>query len=358
MKNSLSIRFLIISFFFFGQNSDYFFGWTHLNKSDLKSPRGGTTKGIEITLDTTEHKNWNLLKNENLGKFEKDKLAILSMEGQYRVYFDFMESMGFINNFQPQKPYQSWGTEFVKVIKQNDDFISLQHVMVIYFQEEDKTISEPFVIKHWRQDWKFQDNKIYNYVGDNTWMKEKLSQDEIQGTWSQSVYQVDDSPRYQGYGKWKHYENFSSWTSNETMRPLPRRELSVRDDYDALLGTNIQTITPDGWVHEQNNKKVILGDNISVISKEIGLARYQRVMNYDWTAGTEYWDRTRDFWNEVRNQWDKKIDKSNNFKLKKEIDGRSHIMRLFELASNYKKGDKKIIDDINLIIEEHSIIEK
>ena len=38
------------------------------------------------------------------GKFEKDKLAILSMEGQYRVYFDFMESMGFVNNFQPQNP--------------------------------------------------------------------------------------------------------------------------------------------------------------------------------------------------------------------------------------------------------------
>ena len=81
MKIYLHIPFLLISFFCFGQNSDYVFGWTHLNKSHLRSPRGGTTKGIEITLDTTEHKNWNLLKNENLGKFEKDKLAILSMEG-------------------------------------------------------------------------------------------------------------------------------------------------------------------------------------------------------------------------------------------------------------------------------------
>ena len=27
-------------------------------------------------------------------------------------------------------------------------------------------------------------------------------------TWSQSAYQVDDTPRYQSYGKWTHSENF------------------------------------------------------------------------------------------------------------------------------------------------------
>jgi hypothetical protein len=77
------------------------------------------------------------------------------------------------------------------------------------------------------------------------------------GSWSQSVYQVDDTPRYQGYGNWIHLPNFSSWEGNETWRPLPRREYSTRSDYDVMIGTNIQTITPTGWVHEQNNKKVI-----------------------------------------------------------------------------------------------------
>lgn len=347
----------ISSIFCFGQTSEYVFGWTHLNKTELKTPRGGSTGGIEITLDTEQHKNWNLLKNKNLNKFERDKLAILAMEGNYRIYFDFMETMGFVSNFSPQKPYQSWGTEFIKVIKEDKEFISLQHVMVMYFQADDGTISEPFVIKHWRQDWKFQDDEIHTFTGNNTWVKQNLSKDKIRGTWSQSVYQVDDSPRYQGYGKWEHYENFSSWTSNETCRPLPRRELSVRNDYDALIGINIQTITPDGWIHEQNNKKVVFGENISVVAKEIGLARYQRVKNFDWGPGNEYWNNTEDFWKEVRRQWNKKIDKSNIFKLTKEIDGKSTIMKLFELANNYEKKDKKFADKISLIVENHSIID-
>ena len=80
----------------------------------------------------------------------------------------------------------------------------------------------------------------------------------IKGSWSQFVYQVDDSPRYEGFGEWKHYQNSSTWKSNETPRPLPRREKSVRSDYDLIIGTNIHTITPSGWVHEQNNNKVTL----------------------------------------------------------------------------------------------------
>jgi hypothetical protein len=43
-----------------------------------------------------------------------------------------------------------------------------------------------------------------------------------------------------------------------------------------MIGTNIQTITPTGWVHEQNNKKVIT-ENQAVLAKEIGIARYERI---------------------------------------------------------------------------------
>ena len=344
---------LLISFFSYGDNSDYVFGWTHLQDSALKNPRGGTTVGPKVTLDDSSNEYWNRLQDNNLSKFEKDRLAILAMQGRYRVYFDFMETVGFTENFMPQQPYQTWGTEFVLVLEEQQNFISLQHIMVMYFEQDDGSISEPYVVKHWRQDWKYQDEKIHTFSGDNTWKKEMVQWNERRGSWSQSVYQVDDSPRYQSYGKWEHYDNFSSWKSKQTWRPLPRRESSIRDDYDVMIGFNIHTITPNGWIHEQNNKKVNLTNN-SVLAKEIGLARYERIKDFNWEPGENYWENTKDFWKEVRKQWNKKLDRSNNFILINEIDGKNLFMLLFQLSDEYGKGNKEATKEISNIIKQHS----
>ena len=123
-----------------------------------------------------------------------------------------------------------------------------------------------------------------------------------------------------------------------------------------MIGTNIQTITPDGWVHEQNNKKVVLGDMNRVIAKEIALARYQRIDDFDWDEGKEFWETTYPFWEEVRNQWDKRLNKSKTFKLKKEVNGKNLFVRLFELSNNYQNGDLDSINKIKTIVEEHSEI--
>ena len=353
MKRIL-ILFLISHLALQSDEGGYIFGWSHLDDPMLKAPRGGTTLGPDVKLDKNSSPYWEKLKDNNLSKFEKDRLAILSMQGEYRIFFDFMETMGFVPDYVPKQPYQSWGTEFVVLVEDSKDFISLQHIMVMYFEQDDGKVSLPIVVKHWRQDWKYQDNEINAYVGNNTWEKKRPLWAEKKGAWSQSVYQVDDSPRYQGYGKWDHADNFSSWTSNETWRPLPRREASIRDDYDVMIGTNIQTITPDGWVHEQNNKKVVLGDSKKVIAKEIGLARYQRVDDFDWDAGKEFWETTYPFWEEVRSQWDKKLNTSKTFKLKKEVNGANPFVRLFELSNKYQNGDLDSINKIQKIVEEHS----
>ena len=57
------------------------------------------------------------------------------MEVRYRVYFDFMETMGFVDDYVPAQPYQSWATEYVKVIEDEKDFISLQHITVMYLSK-------------------------------------------------------------------------------------------------------------------------------------------------------------------------------------------------------------------------------
>ena len=203
--------FFFITIFFsqisFSSDSNYVFGWTQLDNPDLMTPRGGTSSGPDVDLDKTPNPFWKEIQNEELTKFEKDRLAILAMQGEHKINFDFMETMGFIEDYIPSKPYQSWGTEFVIAVEDEKDFISLQHIMVMFFEQDDGTISDPIVVKHWRQDWKYQDKSISEFVGKNTWERKNLSYSERKGAWSQTVYQVDDSPRYEGFGEWKHFVN-------------------------------------------------------------------------------------------------------------------------------------------------------
>lgn len=312
----------------------YTFAWPYAPTGEMK-PRGGTTKGTAIELDTTASEVWQALQSRELSKFEKDRRAILAMSGAYRASFDFLETVGFKLPYENQRPYQSWGTEYVYVVANEPTFISLQHILVMRIQMPDGSESEPMVVKHWRQDWRYQDRDLHTYRGHRTWEQEKLSRKETRGTWSQTVYQVDDSPRYEAIGTWQHLPNYSSWLSDTTWRPLPRREFSVRDDYNVLIGTNRHTITPLGWIHEEENLKALVdeqGDVTNIIAREAGFNRYERIVGFDFSAGDAYWQRTQAFWQDVANAWAKVYKENKRFAIKKEVDGNSLIGEMFGFA--------------------------
>ncbi len=356
LKTFILIFFIFSSLSFADKN--YVFGWSQLKEEKLKTPRGGSSIGPSVSLDLTPSQNWEKLQEKGISNFEKDRRAILAMLGEYRVYFDFMETMGFTEDYSPSIPYQSWATEFVTLVEDKRDFISLQHILVIFSEMEDGSLSEPMVVKHWRQDWKYEDKSLNEYKGFNKWAKKRYGSFAVRGSWSQSVYQVDDSPRYQSFGIWDHQKNLSSWRGNETWRPLPRREFSIRDDYDVLIGSNLKTITPSGWVHEQNNKKVVLDENsqiLEVLAKEIGLARYERIKGHDWSAGKDYWQATSEFWVKVRDYWTNLLSESKTLELAKEKDGLSLFAKLFAMADEYKKGDTSQIKKINSSIDSYRV---
>lgn len=343
----------------------YTFSWLFQNESDMR-PRGGTTKGKEVDLSITPSDAWNRLQESDVSKFERDRRAILAMIGGYRTSFDFIETVGFNPTYKPAAPYQSWGTEYVYLVEDQGDFISLQHVIVMFIKMPDKSISDAIVIKHWRQDWQYEDINLNVYVGNNTWKKKEFAKEDIAGTWSQSVYQVDDSPRYQSTGHWQHKNNYSSWLSQETWRPLPRREFSVRDDYDVLIGTNRHTITPFGWVQEEENLKVKLLQNNSneidkILAKEIGLARYEHIVNHDWKAGDEYWTKTTPFWKEVRDIWNTILEDTKVLVVKKTIENKSLYESMFKMADNSTNNESQPLNrkEIESILNRYiDIVEK
>jgi len=312
----------------------FIFAWP-LDEAALK-PRGATTRGVPVTLDPVPSDGWKRLTEPGLSAQERDRRAILAMAGPYRVTFDFLEVVRYDPGLKPDAPYQSWATEYVFVAEDRPDFVALQHILVMRFLEKDQP-SDAMVVRHWRQEWRYQADSLLAYEGANTWARRTVPSAERRGAWVQSVLQVDDSPRYAARGRWQHEGGVSTWLSDETWRPLPRREFSVRKDYDVLVGTNRHTITPQGWVQEENNLKLVLNSN-KYLSREYGVARYERIRDYDFSEGEKYYTRTEPFWAEVRAAWKELEQRSGRFSVRAPVDQAQLFRPFFDYAQRLAEG--------------------
>ena len=321
----------------------YVFGWGMV-PHELAVPIGGTTRGSEVVYSEPKAS----ISARGKSNFEKDRNAILSLAGQFKVDFHFMEILGLTDTYTPRRSYNSWGTEHVQILSDTGKFISLQHTLVMYFEDDDGP-SAPMVMKHWRQDWQYEDKTIFAYQGDLTWRKETYSNDDVKDTWSQAVFQVDDSPRYEVQGTWEHRGNMSRWVSRLDSRPLPRREFSQRSDYGMLEGEHQITLTPTGWVHEQSNLKRVKPNPSSsppkYLSKEIGINRYERIdfPNLE-SPSNEYWSKSGDYWKAVRKVWDTLRNKRDKIELLPKVDGQSQYMYHFINAESN--------DDVDIMADE------
>src|SRR3981189_610663 len=130
------------------------FAWP-LGEAALK-PRGASTRGGPVVLDPAPGKAWQRLREPGLSAVERDRRGIFAMAGPYRVSFDFLEIVRFDPALKPDAPYQSWGTEYVFVAEDRGDFIALQHILVMRMQMEDGSTGKPMVVRHWRQEWRYQ----------------------------------------------------------------------------------------------------------------------------------------------------------------------------------------------------------
>lgn len=321
----------------------YIFAWPQ-DEAKLK-PRGGTTRGVPVMLDKEPSEAWRKLREPGLAAQERDRRAILAMAGAYRVTFDFLEVARFDPALKPDAPYQSWATEYVFVAEDRPDFIALQHILLMRLAGKE---SEPLVQRHWRQEWRYEAERLLAYEGANTWAVKPVV-GERRGTWTQTVLQVDDSPRYAARGRWEHSETNSTWLSEETWRPLPRREFSVRKDYQVLAGSNRHTITPLGWVQEENNLKVVLPEKRS-LAREYGVARYERIRDFDFEPAHRYYVATEAFWAEVRAAWRELGEGKGRFTLRAQPDQGNLFIPFFEFAGELEGGKPFERDEVRAFV--------
>ncbi|GHC96858.1 DUF6607 family protein [Novosphingobium pokkalii] len=266
--------------------------------------------------------------------FEQDRADILAMAGNYKVRFDMQESTRWDAGYTPIDKKTSGGFESVRVIEDTGRRIVLQHLLVVNAEGKD------MVIKHWRQDWEYEPTRVLVYADTNTWKWEDVPEKMRTGRWSQTVYQVDDSPRYGGWGQFETQGGVRRWRSNWTWRPLARRDAVRHPVYDRYYAINRHQITPDGWIHWQDNTKLGRKDGKLVpIVQEYVLNTYTKFDGYNVKAADDYWAATRDYWAAVRAEWDRVAKEKGGIGLQEEAETGTVISaRLMELADNIRTG--------------------
>ncbi len=321
--------------------ADYVFGWPFVD-ADALTPRGGTSTGAAVALASQPPPAWARLQAAQT-PLARDRAAILALAGDYQVSFDFLETAVFEPPYTPTRPYRSWATERVFVLESRPDFISLQHILTMFVAQPNGTVAGPLVQKHWRQDWQFEPATLLQFRPPHTWRYAPLAPAEAHGRWSQSVYQVDDSPRYAALGRWQHNRSFSQWRSEASWRPLPRRERTGAADYPLLVSQHRLTVQPLGWLHEQDNLKRLdrpgvterpapMGATGRYHAREMGLNRYRRIVDFDFSAAETYWAASDTFWAAVRAGWAKQLAAGHAVSIAEACEGEPAFTLLFEAA--------------------------
>lgn len=266
-----------------------------------------------------------------------DRKAILAMQGEYTVDFAFDETVLLQAGYERASAQRSGGDEAVIVVEDSPGRVVLQHILV--------DAKSGHVTKHWRQDWVYEAKSRFDFTGDQTWTVHVLPAAATKGAWTQCVYEVSDAPRYCGTGGWTHANGISTWTSDRTWRPLPRREYTKRSDYNAMEVVNRHTITPGGWTHEQFNTKVLRKPDGSRVelAREFGFNDYQKTTEIDFKPAYKYWDATKDYWAKVRDRWQRYLATAPGLRLKTKIDGMAMIIPLFTQAGDLEDG-KQVAD--------------
>ena len=271
---------------------------------------------------------------------EKDKSAILQMCGCYEVTFNYAETFIFSEDstYVPSPNMKETIYEWVDLVEDRNNKIVLQHIL------QTSSDTDAFVIKHWRQDWQYEDINLYTYDVNNKWIFNSLNKNDVEGKWSQKVYQIDDMPRYSGIGTWVHLDGISYWESTADA-PLARRETKIRSDYNILRRGNRVEITNYGWLHEQDNKKIYRIDlRENIIAMEKGYNTYKRVDNDKCQLAVDWWEIHFEKWKYVRDAWSKRLDLNKDLSI--ELDNNS--ISLYNKLSNLKKDaiEPLIIDKI------------
>ena len=267
----------------------------------------------------------------NNGKPNVDRLC-----GCYSVNFQYAETFSPDENYKFHEREDMNAIELALPIENTDKKVTIQHLLVI---------ADTMVIKHWREEWTYENPTLYEYQGKKIWYKKTLAANNIQNKWTQTIWEVNDEPRYQGISAWINNDGKTYWESTADA-PLPRREYTTRSDYNVLNRRNRIMLTEDGYVHEQDNKKILRENGKDkIIALEKGYNTYYKADESECNVAREWWKNNATFWTVVKNEWENYIAKNDKVVVKNKVDDKilgDHFTSLWKDWSNKKISNDQL----------------
>ncbi|MDR2872367.1 MAG: hypothetical protein LBV45_07605 [Xanthomonadaceae bacterium] len=279
--------------------------------------------------------------NANVGR---DRQSILKMQGEYVASSSYEETVLLKQGYDRALPQLDRVNELVVVVQDTPTKVVLQHLAL------DPRTGD--VSKSVRQDWTYEASRRTEFSRDQTWLNEAIPTSKIPESWTQCVYDASEAPLYCTTGYWFYADGIATWAGDVVWRPLPRREHSIRSDYNALRTTNRYTITPNGWAQEQFNTKVQRrpdGTAEQEVAREVGFTEYQRTNKVDFAPAHAYWDATKAYWARVRVQWEPYLASSpraRGVRLKTRVDGMALTEPLLNQAEKTRNGEQIVDEEI------------
>ncbi len=277
---------------------------------------------------------------------KEGKKNLENLCGCFSVNFKYAETFSPDDTYKFHEREDMNAIELALPIETTDKKLVIQHLLVV---------ADTMVIKHWREEWVYEAPVMYEYQGDKVWKKKELAAAETKNKWTQTVWEVNDEPRYQGVSMWVNNDGKTFWESTADA-PLPRREYSTRSDYNIMKRRNRLYLTENGYVHEQDNDKILREEGKDkLIAQEKGYNTYYRVEDKECAKAKEWWKNNAEFWSVVRNEWNKYIATTETVTVKSKVDDKilgEHFTAL------WKDWNSKKIKTSELDAKVHEVLTK
>ncbi len=274
----------------------------------------------------------------------EDIASIKKMTGCYNITYEDAETFSPVANYQFFDRFKSGGLEWIFVERESDKEVVLLHLLII---------PGGHIVKHWRQHWTYEDAHIYSFQGDSSWKHEVVSNPV--GRWTQAAYQVGGGPRYECSAPWIKWGDVEYWEC-ESNAPLPRREFSIRSDYNILKRRNRHEITAFGHVHSHDGAKISKSvDAQEVIAYEKGRNTYNQIDEASCGPAQTWWKSHGRFWVKAHEAWDEYYALNKDFSIKGQVDGQNLWQHMFKLD---QKSVDENWDNLKIFFEATTTIDK